>query len=161
MIETSGVSNGVDRREQMLICRVDTHLCALPLANVVETMRPLPVETVTPAPAYVAGISVIRGEPVPVIDVAALLGSNQARPTRLVTLRVGDRTVALAVDTVVSVRRIPGDALHALPPLLDATAGEAISAIGVVDAELLMVMRSARLVPEETWMVLESETSAS
>ena len=48
-------------------------MCALPLVHVLEVMRPLPLEKVEPAPAFLLGLAVIRGEPLPVVDVAALL----------------------------------------------------------------------------------------
>jgi hypothetical protein len=37
----------------------------------------------------------------------------------------------------------------------DVTTG-AIAAIGTLDAELLLVLRSARVVPEDIWSVLEA-----
>lgn len=153
--DTADVSNGVDHTQAMVICRVDGRLCALPIESVIETMRPLPVESVTKAPPFLRGISLIRGEPIPVVDAAVLLGAEETSPTRLVTLRVGDRKVALAVDAVIGIRQISDDALHALPPLFDGDARAAISAIGALDAELMVVMGGARLIPEETWSLLE------
>jgi hypothetical protein len=46
-----------------LLCRVDTRLCALPLATVLETLRRLSIEPLAGAPAFVLGRSVIRGAP--------------------------------------------------------------------------------------------------
>ena len=46
-------------------------LAALPLEHVVETMRPLPVEPLGDAPRFILGLSIVRGEPIPVVDVGA------------------------------------------------------------------------------------------
>jgi chemotaxis signal transduction protein len=54
--------------------------------------------------------------------------------------------MALAVDSVVGVRPIRAGALHALPPLLRDSA--VIAAIGVLDAQLLVVLQASRLLPE-------------
>ena len=134
--------------------RVRGRLCALPLEHVVETMRPQPVSSVAEPPPCVAGVAVIRSAAVPVVDVGRLLdpsarvepGSAQ-RALRFVTVRTGDRTVALAVDEVVGIRTLTTDALRDLPPLLREAGSDAVAAIGTLDAELLLVLRAARLVP--------------
>jgi purine-binding chemotaxis protein CheW len=132
-----------------LICRVQTRLCALPLAYVVETMRPLPVQPWSGAPAFVRGLAIIRGSPIPVLDAAQLVEGDAdgegAWSERFVTVAVEHRRVALAVDDVLGVQSIQADALRELPPLLQNAA--AVSAIGVLDARLLVVLHGARLMP--------------
>jgi purine-binding chemotaxis protein CheW len=132
-----------------LVFRVESVACALPIASIVETMRPLPLQRVESAPAFVAGLAMIRGVPTPVIDTARLLGTAAAPETgRFVTIAVGDRQVALAVTSVVGLREITDDQLRALPPLLDGAEAGAVSAIGALDSELLLLLRGVRLVPE-------------
>lgn len=127
----------------------------MPLGSVIETMRPLAIEPIAGAPAFVMGLSIIRGAPVPVIDLGGLLGGasaggSPAAPGRLVTLRVDGRCVALAVEAVLGVRALPAS-LEEPPPLLREAADDAIESIGVLDAELLLVLRAAQLVPESVW----------
>jgi purine-binding chemotaxis protein CheW len=138
-----------------LLCRAG-RLLALPLESVVETMRLLPVEPLPGTPRFVAGLCVIRGKPVPVIDAELLFGGRDTRAGRLVTMMIGDRLVALAVQDVLGVRLIDADALSELPPLLEEAAGDAVQAIRTLDGELLLMLSGARLVPDS---VLESLTS--
>jgi purine-binding chemotaxis protein CheW len=140
-----------------LVCRVRGYVCALPLASVVETLRPLPIEPLRGAPPFVCGVSIIRGEPLPVVDAGLLLGGGQARATRLVTLRVGARSVALAVDAVLGVRSFEPSALHAMPPLLREAGADTVSAVGNLDQELLLVLAGGRLVPEQVFASLDQE----
>jgi purine-binding chemotaxis protein CheW len=142
-----------------LVCRVATRICALPLDAVIETMRPLPVEPIAGAPAFIAGLAIIRGAPVPVVDAARLLGAGGGRPGRFVTLRVAPRTVALAVDAVLGVRALPADRLSALPPLAGAVAAEVVAAVGMLDARLLVVLEAARLVPDAVFALVERAAS--
>src|SRR5205085_1730186 len=93
---------------QVLLCRMGGRACALRIAQVVETMRPLPVEPVAGAPPFVLGVTLLRGAPAPVIDGGALLGSGRSQPTRFVTLRVGERRAVLAVEAVLGVRTLDG-----------------------------------------------------
>jgi purine-binding chemotaxis protein CheW len=132
----------------VLIVRATTRLCALPLVHVIEIMRPLPMEPARQAPAYVRGLSIIRGQPVPVVDLGLLLGDGDgARTARFVALRVDDRYVALAVDAVIKVRELDAAALRDMPPLLKDGLG-AVETLGTLDAQLLLVLRAARLLPE-------------
>ena len=134
----------------VLVARARGRLCALPLPQVVETMRPLPVTPLAGAPAFVRGLCVIRGEPLPVVDLAALLfGPAEDEPTRFVTLRVGERRVALATGEVIGVRTLPASGAP-LPPLL-AAGGDAVAALARLDGALLLVLSGARLLPEAAW----------
>jgi purine-binding chemotaxis protein CheW len=146
--------------ERALLCRVGGLLCALPLEHLVETMRPLAVQPLAGSPPFVRGLAVIRGAPLPVVDAAMLLGGSDGAATRFVTLKTGSRHVALAVGEVVGVRALPAAELHALPPLAGEMAAEAVAAIGAADEALLVVLRSARLVPDATWAALERAGAA-
>ena len=139
-----------------LVFRVLTFHCALPLEHVSETMRPLPVEPIAGVISPVSGVAIIRGGPVPVVDVARLIAGRRSQPSRFVTVDVAARRVALAVDTVVGVRTIHTEALNELPPLLQDAPADVIAGIGTLDAELLVVLRCARLVPEPIWDALEA-----
>ena len=132
-----------------LVCRVQARLCALPLDRVVETMRLLPIEPIAGSPGFARGLSVIRGSPLPVIDTAQLLGHPTEVAERFVVVHVDGRHVALAVGGVLGIRTVPRGSLHALPPLLCGTDAQAVAAVGLLDAELLLVLRSARLLPDD------------
>jgi purine-binding chemotaxis protein CheW len=136
----------------MLVAQVGSVRCAIPIAYVVETMRPLPVDPLRTrgVPHFVAGLAIVRGQPIPVVDAALLLGVTASNPTRFVIVRTGERRVAIAVDAVLDVRQIDGSTLGGLPPLF----ASADVAIGALDAELLVVLDSARLVPDATWDAL-------
>jgi purine-binding chemotaxis protein CheW len=149
--ERKGVLLDDRRAAPLLICHVRTRLCAVPLEHVVETMRPLPVEVVAGSPHFVRGLAVIRGAPVPVIDTACLLGAEDAPVNRFVTLAVDGRRIALEVGSVLGVRAVPADSLHRLPPLLHEAGADIVAAIGLLDAELLVVLHSTRLLPDDAW----------
>lgn len=132
-----------------LLCRLGARLCALRLENVVETMRPLPVESIAGAPRFVQGLALIRGVPVPVVDIALLFNECDSAPQRWVTIDAGGRIVALAVDHVVGVRAIGTGAGTDLPPLLRDAAEDVVTAMGTLDSELLLFLSAARLIPQE------------
>lgn len=111
-------------------------------------MRPLPLEHVEGAPHFVLGLAVIRGEPLPVVDVAALLsGQRSPKVSRFVAVRVGDRQVALAVAEVLGTRTIERQLLGEIPPLLS-HAAPGVEALGTLDGALLATLDSTRVLDE-------------
>jgi purine-binding chemotaxis protein CheW len=147
--------------QNSLICRVGPVLCALPIVHVVETMRPLAVDGLPGMPSYVAGVTIVRGGPVPVVVAGRLFGAEESAPERLVVMRAGPRKIGLAVDDVLGVRSFAGDLLQRLPPLFGAEAGEAVSGIGTLDGDLMVVLQAARMVPDEVFAALDRESAAS
>lgn len=132
-----------------LLCRAGSILCALPVAHVTEIMRMLPLEQIADAPEYVLGLSVVRGVPVPVVDVGVIVCGKKSPPTRLVAIKAEKRAIALAVDAVLSLIPIGADALGELPPLLQDGGAEAIAGVGARDSELLLTLRTGRLIPDD------------
>ncbi len=97
-------------RNAHVVMRAGGQLCALEATRVEEVMRPLPY---TPLPADepgVLGVAVVRGRPCPVFALADLIGRPRGVPTRWVVARAEARWVALAVDEVFGVHRLPEDA---------------------------------------------------
>jgi purine-binding chemotaxis protein CheW len=158
---TGAVDAGLDSRStaDWLVCRAGAGLCALPLGPVIEIMRPLPIEPVAAPPPGLRGLSVIRGVPVPVLDLAALMGEPGASVGRLVTATVAGRKIAFAVDTVLGVRQIDAAHLAELPPLLRDSARDAVAAIGTLDAELLLLLETGKLLPEGLFDRLAGEAA--
>jgi purine-binding chemotaxis protein CheW len=149
------------RRTAWLMCRAGTQLCALPIEHVIEIMRCLAIEPVAGTPPYLLGLSVIRGAAVPVVDAGLLVGCRAADAARLVAIRVGSRTIALAVQSVLGINEIETDVCEQLPPLLGDAAGGAVEAIAIRDAELLFFLRSARIVSEDILTGLDLNGAAS
>lgn len=144
--------------EQAVLVQAGPHLCALPVGAVLETLRPLPLRPLAGAPAGVSGIAVVRGSPVPVIDLAMLVGGAPAASPaqRWVMVRCGARAAALAVDAVLGIRALPPGA--AIAPLVAGAAQGALAGLRIRDAELVLVLEASRLVPEGAFEALQRET---
>lgn len=139
-----------------LLCRTGSIVCAFPLSCVVETMRPLPIAPLVGVPPFVLGVAIIRGAPTPVVDTGKFLGVPESYLARFVTAKVAGRIAALAVGTVLGVRALPEASLAELPPLLRDVGAESVTALGVLDASLLLLLETSRMVPEPVWRTLEA-----
>jgi len=150
------------RIRNALIVGLQTCVCAVPLTHVIETMRPLPVEPISGVPSFVRGISIIRGIPTPVIDLGAVLGSPSEHTERFVTLRVGDKQVALSVNAVLGIRDLGGLlTMAALPPLLQRASQDVIETIGTLDQQVLLILREGWELPDEVWQALTAQEALS
>jgi purine-binding chemotaxis protein CheW len=99
---------------------------AIALKDVAAVMRPLPAHPAPHAPPWVTGLAVIRGSPVPVIDLGRRLGLTQAGPPeRLVLVHGPESYLALLVDGLAGIRPVPGraEAPHGLVPPGDLIVG--------------------------------------
>src|SRR5437868_7833694 len=115
-----------------LLVRCRTWLCVLPLAEVIETLRLLPLQPVAGAPGFVRGLTLIRGELLPVVELALLLGAEDAAPGgRLVVVRAANRRLALAVDEVLRVLPQELPQLSAVAPLLSKALPAQVAALAV------------------------------
>ena len=134
-----------------LIFRAGPLWCALRLDEVVETMRPLRVRPLAGTPAFVPGISIMRGVPAPVVDMATLFAGRPGEVCRFVGVRTERGPVALATGAVVGIRHTADDTTSRHDALLGGAAGRLVAAVGTLDAEPLLVLRSMRLLPDEVW----------
>ena len=146
----------------VLVVMVGSRACAFPLHHVAETMRPLPIKPVAGTPGFVCGVSVIRGTPTPVVDLKAVLENCENSPSygRFVSLKLEDRRVAIGVDSVVGLINLDSAQVGELPPLLKDLSPDLIESLGSRAAQLLLVLRAARIVPEEVWTTLAEAEAA-
>jgi purine-binding chemotaxis protein CheW len=145
-----------------LLVTAGEQLCAVTLEHVGEIMRPQPTRPFASPFGFLEGIAIIRGAPVPVVRLASLLGhSDVSRPGRLVTLKLGTRSVALAVGSVRGVCELEPSLVAELPPLFGNTGSSPIEHLVQLDGEFVLVLRAARIVPEELWARLDAAGAAS
>jgi purine-binding chemotaxis protein CheW len=140
----------------LLLCDAGSRVCGLPLEHVIETMRPLPLEPIPGLPPFMTGLSVIRGAPVPVVELGILLGDERRKAgARFILIRAGERRVALCVNGVLGIRALEAASVAALPPLLLDANAAFVGMIGALDSRLLMILETARLVPAAAWDALQ------
>lgn len=147
-----------------LVFRTGGLLAALPLEDVAETMRPLPTRPLAGTARHVLGLTILRGRPAPVVDVARLLAGTAAEATRFIAVRTGRGLVALATGPVLGVRpgladADTGEAVQQNTALLGPAPGRLVAGIGTLEGEPLFLLRSLSMVPHEVWSAVQDEES--
>ncbi len=133
---------------ERLAVRAGGWTCLLEVGFVLETMRPPPI---TPAPGSgpaVRGVSVVRGRPIPVVDLEVLLsGTSTSAARRLVTVTAMGRVMGLLVTEVLGVRAVSAGAGDEAPPLLPGLE-HVTERLGVADGALFAVLAATRVIEE-------------
>jgi purine-binding chemotaxis protein CheW len=147
---------------KLLVMQVGSSLGAVRSSDVVEVCRPLATEPVSGLPPFVLGLSVVRGAPVPVVDLGRLLGwSPQAPARRFVMLKSGERRLALAVESVAGLCDVDADAFEEAPSLLAEAPREHIEVLAALDRRLLVLLRAQKILPRGVWEAFEKEAQRS
>lgn len=144
--------NEATLEQRVLLVRTQAYLCALRVGDVIETLRSLPIVSFSFGPPFLRGVSVVRGIPVPVVDLAILLGRGGADAGhRFVSMRCGARRFCLLVDDVVGVVGMDRMQLEKASPLVSGMVADYVERLGVLDGEVLVALETARLIPEQVW----------
>lgn len=139
--------------DDYLAFRVGDQLCAISARHVDESMRPMKIVPLDKVPHFVAGLSVIRGKPYPIVDLRKLFDRDASElPTRLIAIRVDEsRRVGVLVDEVLGLYSAQMIDFEPLPPIVGAVHSEVLESLAMLDGELLRVLGNGRLVPDAVW----------
>lgn len=125
------------------------------IMNVQEIIRIPEVTRVPQAPAYVRGVSNLRGSILPVIDTRAKFGmSSEAinSSSRVIVVNVNGKAAGLNVDSVSEIMRVEGKSIEAAPASLGNSLNNT-SITGVVKCndgkKLVMILDAASLCDEQ------------
>jgi purine-binding chemotaxis protein CheW len=96
-----------------LLVQAGEYVCALPLRSVRRVLRALPVHPLPGATAELKGLAEFAGEPLPILDLARLVGAPPgANPTYPVTIvawagpQDGREMIGLAADAALEVAEV-------------------------------------------------------
>ncbi len=125
--------------------------CALPLDEVVETLRPLDTRPLAGTPPSVRGLTILRGAPAPVIDVTRLLTGTSGEIERYIAVRAGRGPIACATGPVLGVREIEVQPPEGPAAIFTGVSKALIAGVGSIGSDPLLLLRGIRTVPDEVW----------
>lgn len=136
-----------DSALRVLRCRSGALDWAVEERAVREVAAPLPLVRLPGAPAAVLGLGNLRGVLVTVVDAGRLLGQPAVpRPKALVVVEVAGRRVALGVDEVDDLHRVPLDDFALAGAVAGVPEGVIISR-GQLDRPFLLLDPEALVAP--------------
>jgi len=91
----------------MVVTQVGGTLVAVPVGEVIEVAPVPPVAQLLYGPRWCRGLTNLRGQVVPVVDLCPLLEIPRREPGRILVAEVAGHRVAVELDAVRGVRRLP------------------------------------------------------
>jgi len=120
-----------------LVCfRLASQEYGLDIESVKETLTLRPLTRVFLTPSWVLGIINLRGDIVPVLDLAELLGmpaSTIEPDSRIVIVDHDDHRAGIVVDELAELRIVQSDGIAPAPSTLSPEASELVSGLATVD----------------------------
>jgi purine-binding chemotaxis protein CheW len=114
--------------------RIGSEVYALPVENVLEIAELGGVSPVPGAGPAVLGVRNLRGQVLPVFDLAAVFGlAGSGEPSRVVVAEEQGRRAGLAIDEVTDVGELPETVTASESSFLSGTALDDGTLVGVID----------------------------
>jgi purine-binding chemotaxis protein CheW len=118
------------------------------IESIQEIVMPSRVAKIPEVPAYVDGVSNLRGMIIPIINLRSLF-SLKRKPydeeTRTIVVNVGTRTIGCTVDSVLRVMRVPADNIQPAPDSVNGTGRRFIEGFTRVEEELFVLLDADQL----------------
>jgi purine-binding chemotaxis protein CheW len=114
-----------------------------------------PLERVTRVPrtpAYLEGVTNLRGRVIPVIDLRRRLGlpvSAATNATRIAVAELEGAQVGMIVDSVVEVLRVPAASIEAPPAIMSKVETEYLLGVAKADGRLVVLLDLGRILARE------------
>jgi|GEM_PF-509084 len=138
---------------QLVVLCLAKELYGVGIAAVSEIIMLQPITYVPRAPAFVEGVTNLRGKVLPVIDLRKRFGLAQqpnTKETRIVVAEINHTLVGLIVDAVTQVLRVPAGAVEPPSPVVTTVDSAFISGIAKVGSQLIILLDLEKvLLPDE------------
>ncbi len=128
--------------------------------DAVESIIKLPpIAPVPRAPAFVKGVTNLRGAVLPVIDLRERFGlpaGEASTDTRIVVVEMNGRNVGMVVDAVTEVLRVPQENIEPPPSIVITPDSTFITGIAKVDERLIILLELTQVLNTEEQAELQA-----
>lgn len=134
-----------DEIAQLVNFRLRDEEFGVDIGSVREIIRVAEISHIPEAPLFIQGVTNLRGQIIPVIDLAKKFGlapqEKLPESARIVVAEVNDQTVGMLVDEVPAVLRIPTENIDPTPELIQAAVKkEYIKGVGKSGNRLIILL---------------------
>lgn len=139
---------------QLVGFRIGTKLFGANILNVREILRDPSIDTIDGAPDFVQGISRIRGQVLPIIDLGRMLGvaadSKSGEKIWVLVAQAGKRNVGYVVDSVTPIIRVKTETILPTPDIiLHSMRSKYINGVCETDKGLLVMVDLNRILVDD------------
>lgn len=137
---------------QLVVFQLGPELYGADIAAVREVGPLQRVTRVPRTPAYIEGVTNLRGRVIPVVDLRKRLGLPTAaatKSTRIAVAELEGGQVGMIVDSVQEVLRVPASSIKPPSAMMSKVETEYMQGIAKVDGKLIVILDLARVLERE------------
>jgi len=129
--------------QQLVIFEVAKEFYGVDISTVEAIIKMQPITAVPHTPAFVEGVTNLRGAVLPVMDLRKRFGLSpqaETKDSRIVVVVMGGLKVGIVVDGVSEVLRVGEDSIEPPSPLVSTVDSEFITGIAKVAERLIILL---------------------
>jgi purine-binding chemotaxis protein CheW len=137
---------------QMVIFELAEEYYGVDISAVEGIIKLQPITTMPHAPAFVEGVTNLRGSVLPVIDLRKrfnLAGTANPKECRIVVADMRGTKIGMIVDAVLEVQRIPEEAIEPPPPMVATVDSAFIKGIAKMGDRLIILLDISKVLSAE------------
>jgi purine-binding chemotaxis protein CheW len=155
------VKRRVEQEQQLVIFRLYGEEFGVEITKVREIVKPREITRLPNVVDFVEGVTNLRGEVIPIIDLKKRFGveaTDMTDDSRIIIVDISDNRVGLIVDDVTEVLRISAEDIDPPPRTIAGLKAEYIQGIGKVGERLLILLDVDKILTTEERIELQAET---
>jgi purine-binding chemotaxis protein CheW len=137
--------------EQVVVLELAGEAYGVEIGRVQEIIRMQPITRVPNGPAFIEGVTNLRGRVIPVLDLRKRFALDQDEPTRrsrIVVGELGDHTVGLVVDGVSEVLRVSAEAVEPPSSLVTTSDSAYLRGVAKLGERLILLLDLSKVLSQ-------------
>jgi purine-binding chemotaxis protein CheW len=134
--------------EQVVVLELAGEAYGVEIGRVEEIIRMQPITRIPNGPAFIEGVTNLRGRVIPVLDLRKRFGlpsSEATRRSRIVVGELGEHTVGLVVDGVSEVLLVGSDAVEPPSTLVTSADSAFLRGVAKLEERLILLLDLSRI----------------
>ena len=145
--------------KQLVVFELAREFYGIDIAVVESIIKMQAINQLPQAPAYVKGVTNLRGSVLPVIDLRKrfdLPQLEETKKTRVIIVSMGPIKVGVIVDGVSEVLRVPDELIEPLPPMASSVNSAFLKGIVRLEARLIILLELGKVLDLSEQQQLET-----
>jgi purine-binding chemotaxis protein CheW len=145
--------------QQLVVFELANESYGINIALVESIIKVQAITQLPQTPAYVKGVTNLRGSVLPVIDLRtrfALDTKEDTRQTRIIIVTMGNIKVGVVVDGVSEVLRVSDELIEPLPPMVNSVNSVFLKGIVRLEDRLIILLELSKVLNLEEQQSLEA-----
>jgi purine-binding chemotaxis protein CheW len=137
--------------DQFVVVELNAEQYGVDIGVVEGIIKLQPITQIPRAPAYVQGVTNLRGKVLPVIDVRQRFGlpaAQASQDTRIVVVEMNGTSVGIMVDRVNEVMKVSDDAIEPPSPIVTTVDSAFLRGIARVSERLVILLDLGQVLSE-------------